>query len=49
MWVQMTLRRSQHPEIEALLAPCRGAYSPPTMKGYGADLRYFLEWCNERG
>ncbi len=32
-------------ELEALFAPCVGAYSPRTFKGYTCDLRVFAIWC----
>lgn len=36
-------------QIVNLLAVCEGAYSLRTTKGYGADLRTFLDWCNDQG
>ena len=37
---------SQHEdELAKLLAPCRGAYAPVTLRGYTSDLRIFAEWC----
>lgn len=33
-------------ELQALFAPCLGAYSPRTFKGYAADLRVFAAWCD---
>lgn len=38
----------RHPVIDDLLAPCEGAYATRTLKGYGADLRQFYDWCAER-
>jgi integrase len=32
-------------ELAVLFAPCEGAYSPRTFKGYAADLRAFVSWC----
>src|ERR1700693_1714617 len=32
-------------ELGVLFAPCQGAYSPRTFKGYAADLRAFMSWC----
>jgi len=32
-------------ELVNLFAPCLGAYSPRTLRGYMADLAVFIEWC----
>ena len=34
--------------IDDILAPCHGAYSARTTKGYRADLRIFVDWCAAR-
>ena len=35
-------------QLDYLLAPCIGAYSPRSIKGYSSDLRIFIDWCRAR-
>ena len=35
--------------VDEVLATCEGAYSNRTTKGYRADLRIFIDWCDGRG
>lgn len=34
--------------LDQILAPCHGAYSARTIKGYRADLSIFIAWCRTR-
>lgn len=36
------------PSIVDVLSTCEGAYSVRTTKGYSADLRVFVDWCNSQ-
>ena len=35
-------------DVEGLLRPLAGAYSPRTLRGYDSDLRVFATWCLAR-
>lgn len=44
----MLARSAVEDTLDDILSACDGAYSVRTIKGYGSDLRIFLDWCEAR-
>lgn len=46
--VQYTITEAADTSLGRLFAPCKGAYSDNTLRGYATDLKFFIGWCEKQ-